>query len=84
MDLEFKNIKELYDRVHPALISKRNELRRKGLNIKEEDIWNYLSEKVFKNSTNLTLSDIVSYIMHLEKEDIDIDKYNQDNNIEKT
>lgn len=71
MDLEFKSIKELYDRVHPALTSKKNEFKRKGLNIKEEDIWNYLSENVFKSSTNLTLSDIVSYIMHLEKEDIE-------------
>ncbi|MBP3841813.1 MAG: hypothetical protein IK997_06835 [Bacilli bacterium] len=71
MDIEFKNIKELYNRVHPALTSKKNELKRKGLNIKEEDIWNYLSEKIFRNSTNLTLSDVVSYIMHLEIEDIE-------------
>lgn len=71
MDIEFKSIKELYDRVHPALTSKKTEFRRKGLNLKEEDIWNYLSDEIFKNSTNLTLGDIVSYIMHLEVEDME-------------
>ena len=71
MDIEFKSLKELYDRVLPALVSKKHELKRKGLEVKEEDIWNYLSESIFKNSKNLVLSDIVSYIMHLEKEDIE-------------
>ena len=71
MDIEFKSLKELYDRVLPALVSKKHELKRKGLEVKEEDIWNYLSENIFKSSKNLVLSDIVSYIMHLEKEDIE-------------
>ena len=71
MDIEIKSLKELYDRVLPALVSKKHELKRKGLEVKEEDIWNYLSENIFKSSKNLVLSDIVSYIMHLEKEDIE-------------
>ena len=68
MDIEFNSQEELYKRVKPALTSKRRELERYGIDIKEEEIWLYLVETEFKNGINLTLSDIVSSIMHIEKE----------------
>ena len=43
MNFEFRNLKELYERLKPALRTKTNELKRIGFNyIKEEDIWNCL------------------------------------------
>ena len=46
---EFKSLEELYNRVKPALYSKREELKRNHISyIKEADIWNYLSEFVWK------------------------------------
>lgn len=68
MDIEFNSQEELYKRVKPALTSKRRELKRYGIDIKEEEIWMYLVDTEFKNANNLTLSDIVSSIMHLDKE----------------
>ena len=68
MDIEFKSQEELYKRVKPALKSKRLEFERYGINVTDEELWMYLSENVFKKSRNLTLADIVSEIMHLEKD----------------
>lgn len=70
MDMEFRSLKELYNRVVPALTSKKHEFRRKKIVVTEEEIWTYLSETVFKESKNLQLNDIVSCIMHLEEDDI--------------
>ena len=54
--MDFTNLKELYDRLIPALKSKKDELIRLGCNyIEEIDIWNYLKEKRWKNSYNLLL-----------------------------
>ena len=42
---EFETLEELYKRIKPALITKKNEMHRDGyIYIKEEDIWNYLKE----------------------------------------
>ena len=43
MDIEFNDIKELYQRLTPALNAKVTELKRNDLDyIKVEDVWNYL------------------------------------------
>ena len=64
LEYEFNTLEELYNRVKPALHSKKIELRRLGYsNINEIDIWNYLKDK-WKNSINLTLSDIVDDILN--------------------
>lgn len=68
MDIEFKSQEELYKRVKPALKSKRLEFKRYGIEVTDEELWIYLSNNVFKKSHNLTLADIVSEIMHLEKD----------------
>ena len=67
MDIEFNNVKELYDRLKPALNSKVNELKRFDIEyIKIDDIWNYLRDKKWKISKNLLLCDMVSDILSLD------------------
>lgn len=66
MDYDFKTKEELYIRVRPALHAKLEELKRLNYpNVKEEDIFNYLSIVKWSKSNNLALSDIVSDIIHL-------------------
>ena len=46
MDVSISSLTELYERLKPALISKKEEMKRLGYPyIKEEDIWNYLKDK---------------------------------------
>ena len=72
MDIEFNNIRELYDRLRPALNSKVNELNRFGIDyIKINDIWNYLRDTKWKISKNLLLCDMVSDILTLDNMIID-------------
>lgn len=71
MDYEFKTLRELYDRIRPALTSKCSELKKLGYkNIKEADIWNYLTSKKWQSSTELTLSEMVNDIFDSSGEDI--------------
>ena len=54
MENEIKSLNELYNRIKPALYSKKIELYKLGLTyIKEEDIWNYLSKNDWANSKDL-------------------------------
>lgn len=74
MDIEFSSLKDLYNRIKPALKTKRLELKRSGIDyIKEEDIWNYLTEVKWVNSRNLSLYQMVSDV--LNSENIKIDRY---------
>ena len=70
MDLEFKSLKELYNRIKPALRAKCTEFKTLGYsNIKESDIWNYLSTKWIR-SEGLDLSIMVSDIFDLSIDEI--------------
>ncbi len=72
MDIEFENLKQLYDRVKPALITKKNEMKRMGYTyIKEEDIWNYLKEVKWVKTRNLSLYEMVSDILNSDNQVID-------------
>ena len=72
MDIEFNSIKELYDRLTPALNSKVNELRRLDIDyIKANDIWNYLKDTKWKISKNLLLINMVSDVFSLDNKVID-------------
>ncbi len=63
MDYEFKTLKELYDRITPALKSEVSELRKYGYKeITESDIWNYWTDKKWKKSRALTLYEMVEDI----------------------
>lgn len=72
MDIEFNSIKELYDRLTPALNTKIRELIRYDLDyIKKEDIWNYLKVTKWVNANNLELYQMVSDILNLDNHEID-------------
>lgn len=68
MDIEFKSLDDLYKRLKPALYSKVVELKRMGLEyIKEEDIFNYLSQNFWSKKDNLSISDLTNDILYLDK-----------------
>lgn len=72
MDLEFNSLQELYERIQPALFTKCEEMRRKGYTyIKEEDVWNYLTEVKWKKSRNLMLSEMVNDVLNVDDNYID-------------
>ncbi|MDD3241703.1 MAG: post-transcriptional regulator [Bacilli bacterium] len=72
MDFEFTNINELYNRVKPALTTRKRELLRQKIDyIKEEDIWNFLREKKWINSIGLDLNTMVNDIFDLDVMDIE-------------
>lgn len=74
MDIKFESLEELYKRIKPALITKKNEMHRDGyIYIKEEDIWNYLKEIKWKNAKGLSLYDMTSDILNTDN--IIIDNY---------
>jgi len=67
MDITFDSLQELYERIKPALMTKKNEMHREGYqHIKEEDIWNYFKEVKWQNAENLFLHDIVSDIINID------------------
>ena len=67
MDIEFKNIKELYKRLEPALKTKEDELIRLKINhVKKEDIWNYLKECKWVDAQNLLLHEMVDDILNCD------------------
>ena len=72
MEIEFSSHEELYKRVQPALRAKLAELHRLGYPyIHIIDIWNYLIETRWKKAKDLTLSDIVSDILHVDNRRLD-------------
>ncbi len=72
MELEFKSEQELYDRLKPALEAKLTELKNNSYGyLKIEDIWNYLKETKWRDSSNLVLSEMVSDILNSDNELID-------------
>ena len=74
MDIKFETLEELYKRIKPALITKKNEMHRDGyIYIKEEDIWNYLKEIKWKDAKALSLNDKTSDILNTDN--IIIDNY---------
>ena len=73
MDIEFSSLTELYDRIKPALNSKRKELERENLGyIQIEDIWNFLKERKWFQSRNLSLAEMVDDILNCHNYEIDM------------
>lgn len=83
MEPEFSSVEELYKRLNPALKSKVAELKEHGYGyLTVEDVWNYLKEKKWQNSHNLSLNEMVSDIFNSDNELIDAyfkDKLNAKN-----
>ena len=72
MSEDIRTEEELYDRVKPALRTKKEEMRRNGFTyIKEDDIWNYLKEKKWINEKGLSLYQMVDDILNSESSLID-------------
>ena len=72
MELEFNNLSELYERLKPALRTKKNEMNRRGYTyIRLEDIWNYLKEVKWKRASDLSLHEMVSDVLNTHDETID-------------
>ena len=72
MDLEFNNLSELYERLKPALRTKKNEMNRRGYTyIRLEDIWNYLKVVKWKRASVLSLHEMVSDVLNTHDETID-------------
>ena len=75
---EYKSQRELYLSLIPALNVKLRLLKNSDYkNIDKIDIWNYLKISKWKNSINLTISEMVNDIIHADNKDIDnyIKKY---------
>lgn len=70
MKEEFHSLNDLYQRIYPALIVRKKELKRLGFLIETNEIWNYLSQVKWKNANNLTLSDMVNDIMKVDYHEI--------------
>ena len=69
--MEFSSQLELYKKVLPAFnVKKRLITNSKYKNITNENIWKYLINNKWKNSNNLTLSDIVNDIITVDLEEI--------------
>lgn len=69
--LEFSSVKELYNRLKPALYSKRQELLRNKIDIvKEEDIWNYLVKYTWKEKRGLSLYDLTNDILYVDSNEL--------------
>lgn len=66
-DIIFNSLEDLYNRLKPALINKKNELYSLGYkNINEMDIWNYLKVKKWVNACNLSLYQMVDDIINAD------------------
>jgi len=73
METKISSKEELYNKVLPALRTKKHELERLGLvNISEKIIWEYNKQNKWIKSTGLTLATMVDDILNTEdKEYID-------------
>lgn len=88
-EMKFKTLKELYDRLLPALRSRTKELHQKGYKyIHEEDIWNFLKNYKWTSSRDLDLSRMVSDIFEVNENELneytkeEIRKYHRKRNDE--
>lgn len=71
-NISFTNAQDLYNRLFPALRSKKKELHSHNYKyITEVDIWNYLKDRKWKNNVNLTLYDMVNDILYSDNDLID-------------
>ena len=63
--IKFNSLNELYERLVPAIETKVNELKNKGIKyISVDDIWNYQKKYNWSKSKDLTLSECVDNILN--------------------
>lgn len=70
--IEFKTEQDLYNRLKPALVSKKEECRRQRMDyISEADIWNYLKNTTWQRTNNLSLATMANDILNADINAID-------------
>ena len=71
-EIKFSSLEELYNRLKPALRSKIKELHKLDkVYIKENDIFEYLSDNKWETSNNLTLDQMVDDILYADNSKLD-------------
>ena len=71
MEIEFESLRELYNRLEPALSSKVSDLKRNDYSdVSKKDVWNYLAITKWKEAENLLLHQMVSDILNTANEEI--------------
>lgn len=70
MEIEFSSLKELYQRLEPALSVKEAEFKRSDLDITKQHIWQFLAQTKWSTSNNLLLHQMVSDILNLKYNEI--------------
>ena len=66
-EITFNSESELYNRLLPAMKSKKSILKKSGYSyINEEDIWNTLKNNKWLNQKDLMLCDMVDDILHTD------------------
>lgn len=68
--MEFTSQKELYLALLPVFNVKKRLLSITGYDISNEDIWIYLIDNKWKNSYNLSISEVVNDIITVDAENI--------------
>ena len=68
--MEFTSLKELYLTLLPVFNVKKRLLSITGYDISNEDIWIYLIDNKWKNSYNLSISEVVNDIITVDVENI--------------
>jgi len=72
MEEQFSSLESLYERLLPALQSKKRELHMNHMvYINEKDIWEYLRIQKWNRASNLTLFDMVDDILNTDNNLID-------------
>ncbi len=66
MDIHFSSVEELKQRLMPALRLRKKELKKKNYQISEEELWNYFVNHFWKQSVQLSLSQMVEDILNKE------------------
>lgn len=73
---EYRNLKELYQALVPALNVKLRTLKSSGIeDMTREDIWNYLKITKWQIANNLSISEMVNDIINVSN--IELGQYNQ-------
>lgn len=68
---DINTLSDLYNRLTPALRSKKKELHAlKYFYITEKDIWNFIKDTKWNNENNLTLYDMVSDILNVPNDEL--------------
>lgn len=77
-EFRFNTIEQLYNKLLPALKTKKHDLERQNIKyISEKDIWNYLTKNYWQKSSKLTLADMVNDI--LSTPDFELENYYANN-----